>query len=144
MSDPCIVGRLGGEKATGVYIHVDGNPQAMLPRLGQLVARDGIETVLATLARRRYGWAYLWPELDEGDAETNLGVPLHKGKVIEGYGFSYTIGPPMHGYNLDDARTHPLIGWAYFIDPAGGDIHWWDTRPAAPDTCHVATVWGRA
>ncbi|MFG1796715.1 hypothetical protein [Nocardia sp. NPDC049149] len=144
MSDPCIVGRLGGEKATGVYIHIDGTPAAMLPRLGQLLARDGTETVLTTLARRHYGWAYLWPELDEGDAETNLDLPLYKGTVIPGYGFSYTIGPLVHRFTLDKARTHPLIGWAYFIDAAGGDIHWWDTRPGAPDTAHVATVWGRA
>lgn len=144
MSDPCIVGGLGGEKATGVYIHVDGTPQAILPRLGQLLARDGTEKVLRTLAGRHYGWAYLWPELDAGDAETNLHLPLITGKVIPGYGFSYTVGPLLHRFTLADARAHPLIGWAYFIDSAGGDIHWWDTRPGAPDTGHVATVWGRA
>ncbi|MEV6321391.1 hypothetical protein AB0M45_09365 [Nocardia sp. NPDC051787] len=144
MSDPCIVGRLGGEKATGVYVHIDGTPKAILPRLGLIMARDGIDTALATLARRRYGWAYLWPEFDDGDAETNLGLPLHNGRVIPGYGFSYTLGPLMHAFTLDDARTHPLIGWAYFIDPAGGDVHWWDTRPGAADTRHVTTVWSHA
>ncbi|WP_067839741.1 hypothetical protein [Nocardia lijiangensis] len=144
MSDPCIVGRLGGEKAIGVYVHVDGTPEAILDRLGRIMARDGIETTLTTLTSRSYGWAYLWPELDDGDAETNLGLPLHKGRVIPGYGFSYTIGPRMNHYTLDDARSHPLIGWAYFLDPAGGDIHWYDTRPGAPTAGHVVTVWSRS
>ncbi|MET7773752.1 hypothetical protein [Nocardia sp. NPDC005366] len=144
MSDPCIVGRLGGVSATGVYVHVDGTPDQMLERLGLIMARDGIETTLNTLTSRHYGWTYLWPELDEGDAETNLGLPFHKGRVVEGYGFSYTIGPAMNGYTLTDARQHPLIGWAYFIDPAGGDVHWFDTRPGASEAAHVVSVWSRA
>lgn len=144
MSDPCIVGRLGGPTVTGVYIHVDGTPKPMLDRLSRIMTAHGVNTALDTLLRHRYGWAYLWPELDDGDADTNIGVPRHRGRVVPGYGFAYTLGPRML-YTLAEARAHPLIGWAYFVDPAGGDIHWWDLRPDRGHTGeHVTTVWSRA
>ncbi|MET7774059.1 hypothetical protein, partial [Nocardia sp. NPDC005366] len=144
MSDPCIVGRLGGDTATGVYVHTDGAPQQMLERLGLIMARDGVRAALDTLTGCHYGFSYLWPEFDEGDSETNLSLPRHTGRVLEGYGFTYTIGPRMNTYTLADARSNPLINWAYFIDPAGGDIHWYETRPGAPEAAHVVTVWGRS
>ncbi|MGW4364543.1 hypothetical protein ACWEKT_02770 [Nocardia takedensis] len=145
MSDPCIVGRLGGEHATGVYVHIDGAPTIMLERLGRIITRDGVDTALTTLAGRHCGWQYLWPDFDEGDADTNLGLPRHKGRVIAEYGFTYTLGPRMNTFTLADAREHPLINWAYFIDPAGGDVHWYDTRLGATETGgHVVTIWGRS
>ena len=58
MSTHAVVADIAGDGWRGRYVHADGYPTSMVSTLRDLVARDGLDTVLQTVVHgEAYGWS---------------------------------------------------------------------------------------
>jgi len=128
MSTRSAVARPEGDSWKGRYVHSDGYPTWQLRQLRELIARDGVETVLKTIVDDNYGWSYLKP--DES-GPLSAGHTDGRFKVVPGYGVAYTDtkisgmpgqdGQPYQQSTADDWITpdgdDSGTEWAYILYP---------------------------
>lgn len=71
----------------GIYVHFDGYPESRLPCLTELIRRDGVSRVVATLMARPSGWSGL---NDEQTSEMPDMYNDGRFEAVPGYGIQYT------------------------------------------------------
>lgn len=118
MSTRSFTGGVTERGVEGRYVHYDGAPEARLPVLDAIVARDGAAAALRTImAADRGGWSYL----DTERAENTLGAD--RAEVVPGYGLRYTDAPQDEPMRLEDAVEDVWMEHAYVILPGGAVRH---------------------
>jgi hypothetical protein len=74
----------------GVYVHWDGYPEARIPVLTELLARDGVGKVVATIMGTPAGWSSLDPT-QKAVLDDTPGYSDDRFAAVAGYGVQYTL-----------------------------------------------------
>ena len=127
MSTRSFVGVTVGDDWRGRYVHSDGYPTGMLPKLLTFVQRDGVEPTLHALTVDRYGWSCLDEHTPNiagfvPDSSADYRSPAHTAAqfapggwcgdgrfaCVAGYGTAYTT---VDGQSSPDEWVTPNNTW---------------------------------
>jgi hypothetical protein len=110
MSTQCIVAVPDGDSFRGRYVHSDGYPSWTGRFLRELVDRDGLNKVIATVViDHPTGWSMIDP------ANTAAADPGTV--VVPGYGIAYEDEPDQREWVTPDDGE--MAEWAYVLAPSG-------------------------
>jgi hypothetical protein len=108
----------------GVYVHWDGYPEGRLSVLRDLVARDGLATVVKTIVGKPNGWSHL--SADPGNNELSIGMQDGRFGVVPGYGVEYTTVQGQARTEYWTPETNSAESWCeyVYIIRTNGTVDW--------------------
>lgn len=106
----------------GVYVHWDGYPDGRIPVLRELVARDGLATVVKTIVGKPNGWS----GLSAHDTELSPGMQDGRFEAVPGYGIQYTTVDGQADDSYWTPETHDAESWCeyLYIIRTDGTVDW--------------------